>query len=88
MVNRIENNINQSTNYVEKAKDNTEKAVTYQQKARKVSIHQFMTGQKIRESLPKCTFFFVPMQKKIWIAICLAILVLIIVIAVATMFGT
>lgn len=46
MVNRIENNINQSTNYVEKAKDNTEKAVTYQQKARKVSIHQFKTGQK------------------------------------------
>lgn len=36
MVNRIENNINQSSNYVEKAKENTEKAVTYQQKARKV----------------------------------------------------
>lgn len=36
MVNRIENNINQSSNYVEKAKENTEKAVTYQKKARKV----------------------------------------------------
>lgn len=36
MVNRIENNINQSTDYVEKAKDNMEQAVTYQQKARKV----------------------------------------------------
>ncbi|XP_070708483.1 syntaxin-4 [Pempheris klunzingeri] len=37
-VNRIETNIKQSTNYVEKAKDNTEKAVTYQQKARKKKI--------------------------------------------------
>ena len=36
MVDRIENNIKQSSNYVEKAKENTEKAVTYQQKARKV----------------------------------------------------
>lgn len=36
MVNRIENNINQSSNYVEKAKENTEKAVTYHKKARKV----------------------------------------------------
>ncbi|KAM4623420.1 syntaxin-4 [Polymixia lowei] len=38
MVNRIETNINQSTNYVEKAKADTEKAVTYQQKARKKKI--------------------------------------------------
>ncbi len=36
MVNRIESNIKQSSDYVEKAKENTEKAVTYQQKARKV----------------------------------------------------
>lgn len=36
MVDRVENNITQSTNYVEKAKENTEKAVTYQQRARKV----------------------------------------------------
>lgn len=36
MVNRIETNIRQSSNYVEKAKENTDKAVTYQQKARKV----------------------------------------------------
>lgn len=35
MVDRVENNITQSTNYVEKAKENTEKAVTYQQRARK-----------------------------------------------------
>ncbi|XP_028331890.1 syntaxin-4 isoform X2 [Gouania willdenowi] len=35
MVNRIESNIMQSSNYVEKAKKNTEMAVTYQQKARK-----------------------------------------------------
>nr|ACO35366.1 syntaxin 4 [Lateolabrax japonicus] len=61
MVNQIENNIKQSTNYVAKAKDNTEKAVTYQQKARK---------------------------KKIWIAICLAILILILVISLVSMFGT
>ncbi|XP_029384012.1 syntaxin-4 isoform X3 [Echeneis naucrates] len=59
MVNRIETNINQSANYVEKAKESTEKAVTYQQKARK---------------------------KKIWIAICLAILILILVISVVTTF--
>ncbi|XP_026172131.1 syntaxin-4 isoform X2 [Mastacembelus armatus] len=38
MVNQIENNIKQSCNYVEKAKDNTEKAVTYQQQARKKKI--------------------------------------------------
>uniref|UniRef100_A0A8D3CKU6 t-SNARE coiled-coil homology domain-containing protein n=1 Tax=Scophthalmus maximus TaxID=52904 RepID=A0A8D3CKU6_SCOMX len=38
MVNRVENNIKLSSNYVEKAKDNTEKAVTYQQKARKVQL--------------------------------------------------
>ena len=36
MVNRIENNIKQSSNYVEKAKENTAAAVTYQKKARKV----------------------------------------------------
>lgn len=36
MVNNIENNINQSSNYVEKAKDNTEKAVTYQRQSRRV----------------------------------------------------
>lgn len=59
MVNRIETNITQSTNYVEKAKENTRKAVTYNQKARK---------------------------KKVWIAICLAILILIIAIGVATAF--
>lgn len=39
MVNRIETNITQSANYVEKAKENTEKAVTYQQKARKVNLY-------------------------------------------------
>lgn len=44
MVNRIENNINQSTNYVKKAKDNTEKAVTYQQKARKVPARHAPPG--------------------------------------------
>ncbi|XP_005805431.1 syntaxin-4 [Xiphophorus maculatus] len=60
MVNRIENNINQSSNYVEKAKANLEQAVTYQSSARK---------------------------KKIWIAICLAILLLIIVIAVVSSFA-
>ncbi|XP_068610476.1 syntaxin-4 [Brachionichthys hirsutus] len=60
MVNRIENNITQGANYVEKAKENTEKAVTYQQKARK---------------------------KKIWIAICLAILILIIVISLVATFS-
>ncbi|XP_033975197.1 syntaxin-4-like isoform X5 [Trematomus bernacchii] len=32
MVNRVENNIKQSTDYVVRAKENTEKAVTYQQK--------------------------------------------------------
>ncbi|XP_041671143.1 syntaxin-4 [Cheilinus undulatus] len=61
MVNRIENNIKQSTNYVEKAVDNTQKAVTYQQKARK---------------------------KKIWIAVCLAILILILVISLVSAFGS
>ncbi|XP_034564194.1 syntaxin-4 [Notolabrus celidotus] len=61
MVNRIENNINQSTNYVGKAKDNTEKAVGYQQKARK---------------------------KKVWLAICCAILLLILIISLVTTFGT
>ncbi|XP_068592925.1 syntaxin-4 [Cebidichthys violaceus] len=38
MVNRIEANVMQSQNYVEKAKDNTEKAVTYQLKARKKKV--------------------------------------------------
>uniref|UniRef100_A0A3Q1HUT9 t-SNARE coiled-coil homology domain-containing protein n=1 Tax=Anabas testudineus TaxID=64144 RepID=A0A3Q1HUT9_ANATE len=38
MVDRIENNIKMSCNYVEKAKDNTEKAVQYQQKARKKKV--------------------------------------------------
>ncbi|XP_037546885.1 syntaxin-4 [Nematolebias whitei] len=60
MVDRIDSNIKQSCNYVEKAKDNVEKAVTYQQKARK---------------------------KKVWIAICLAILILIIVIALVATFS-
>lgn len=46
MVNQIENNIKQSCDYVEKAKDNVEKAVQYQQKARKVqcgSTHEVDT---------------------------------------------
>ncbi|XP_017291984.1 syntaxin-4 [Kryptolebias marmoratus] len=38
MVDRIEVNIKQSCDYVEKAKDNVEKAVTYQQKARKKKV--------------------------------------------------
>lgn len=38
MVNRIENNIMEASDYVEKAKINTEKAVTYHQKARKVTV--------------------------------------------------
>uniref|UniRef100_A0A8C5C180 t-SNARE coiled-coil homology domain-containing protein n=1 Tax=Gadus morhua TaxID=8049 RepID=A0A8C5C180_GADMO len=37
-VNRIESNILQSSNYVEKARDDVEKAVTYQKKARKKKI--------------------------------------------------
>ncbi|KAK5620432.1 hypothetical protein CRENBAI_024298 [Crenichthys baileyi] len=60
MVDRIENNIKQSSNYVEKATDNLEKAVTNQNKARK---------------------------KKLWIAICLAILIVILAIAIATAFS-
>lgn len=60
MVDRIESNIVQSSDYVEKAKKDTEKAVTYQQKARK---------------------------KKIWIAVCLAILILILVVSLAATFG-
>uniref|UniRef100_A0A3P8WAQ1 t-SNARE coiled-coil homology domain-containing protein n=1 Tax=Cynoglossus semilaevis TaxID=244447 RepID=A0A3P8WAQ1_CYNSE len=61
MVNRIETHINQSTDYVEKAKDNTARAIKFQNKARK---------------------------KKIWIAICLAILLLILGISLAVTFGT
>ncbi|XP_031698903.1 syntaxin-4 [Anarrhichthys ocellatus] len=38
MLNRVETNIKESSNYVEKAKDNTEKAVTYQKKAFKKKI--------------------------------------------------
>nr|XP_040032355.1 syntaxin-4 [Gasterosteus aculeatus aculeatus] len=38
MVNRIEKNIMESSDYVEKAKINTEKAVTYHQKARKKKL--------------------------------------------------
>ncbi|MEQ2298381.1 hypothetical protein AMECASPLE_004678 [Ameca splendens] len=38
MVDRIENNIKQSSNYVEKAKDNLQQAVTSQKKARKKKI--------------------------------------------------
>ncbi|XP_034414693.1 syntaxin-4 [Cyclopterus lumpus] len=38
MVNQIENNIKQSSNYVEKAKEDTTAAVTYQQKARKKKL--------------------------------------------------
>ena len=39
MVNRIEANIINSTNYVEKAVADTAKAATYQNKARKVGIN-------------------------------------------------
>ncbi|XP_010768262.1 syntaxin-4 [Notothenia coriiceps] len=38
MVNRVEHNIKQSTDYVVRAKENTEKAVTYQQKSRKKKL--------------------------------------------------
>ncbi|XP_023848636.1 syntaxin-4 [Salvelinus sp. IW2-2015] len=60
MVNRIEANIINSTNYVEKAVADTAKAVTYQNKARK---------------------------KKIWIALCCAILLLILAISLAISFS-
>ncbi|KAG7280658.1 hypothetical protein CRUP_023277 [Coryphaenoides rupestris] len=60
MVNRVEANILQSSDYVEKAKADVEQAATYQQKARK---------------------------KKIWIALCVAILILILVISLAASFG-
>lgn len=38
MVDRIEANIKQSSDYVVKAKENTQQAVTYQKKARKVRV--------------------------------------------------
>ncbi|XP_024243242.1 syntaxin-4 [Oncorhynchus tshawytscha] len=60
MVNRIEANIINSTNYVEKAVVDTAKAATYQNKARK---------------------------KKIWIALCCAILLLILAISLAISFS-
>ncbi|CDQ85631.1 unnamed protein product [Oncorhynchus mykiss] len=60
MVNRIEANIINSTNYVEKAVADTAKAATYQNKARK---------------------------KKIWIALCCAILLLILAISLAISFS-
>ncbi|CAB1337946.1 unnamed protein product [Coregonus sp. 'balchen'] len=60
MVNRIEANIINSTNYVEKAVADTAKAATYQNKARK---------------------------KKIWIALCCAILLLILAISLAVSFS-
>lgn len=61
MVDRIEANIKQSSDYVVKAKENTQQAVTYQKKARK---------------------------KKMWIAVCLAVLIFILVIALASAFGS
>ncbi|XP_038831217.1 syntaxin-4-like [Salvelinus namaycush] len=60
MVNHIEANIINSTNYVEKAVADTAKAVTYQNRARK---------------------------KKIWIALCCAILLLILAISLAITFS-
>ena len=44
MVNRIESNILQSSNYVEKAKTDVEQAVTYQKKARKVRVTVIFVG--------------------------------------------
>lgn len=38
MVDRIEANIKQSSDYVVKAKENVQQAVTYQKKARKVRV--------------------------------------------------
>ncbi|XP_024242461.1 syntaxin-4 [Oncorhynchus tshawytscha] len=60
MVNRIEANVLNSTDYVQKAVVETEKAATYQNKARK---------------------------KKIWIALCCAILLLILAISLAITFS-
>lgn len=60
MVNRIEANVLNSTDYVQKAVVETEKAATYQNKARK---------------------------KKIWIALCCAILLLILAISLAISFS-
>lgn len=48
MVDRIDSNIKQSCNYVEKAKDNVEKAVTYQQKARKVGPNWVFDPRRTR----------------------------------------
>lgn len=50
MVNRIENNIKQSSNYVEKAKENTAAAVTYQKKARKVRCTVFVQSLQTLEN--------------------------------------
>lgn len=106
MVNRIEHNINQSSDYVEKAKENTEKAVTLQSKARKVR-HQSQTscsqiwilrcclrggwGEELTRaqmSLGLCAKWTFCLQKKLWIAICLAILIVVIGVILASVFAT
>lgn len=50
MVNRIETHINQSTDYVEKAKDNTARAIKFQNKARKVRFGFKHTQTKFTNS--------------------------------------
>ncbi|KAL0984243.1 hypothetical protein UPYG_G00138970 [Umbra pygmaea] len=60
MVNRIEANIINSTNYVEKAVENTAQAASYQNQAR---------------------------RKKMWIALCCAILIIILAISLGTAFS-
>lgn len=93
MVNRIENNIINSTNYVEKAVEDTAQAVVSHKKARKVSNKKTNTDSKVQNDLKMfksllwfdsvfvlVCFCFV-FQKKIVIALCIAILVLILVIA-------
>lgn len=63
MVNRIEHNINQSSNYVEKAKENTQQAVTYQKKARKVQqIYSFVSVSFSKWSLHHRSFKINPVE--------------------------
>lgn len=87
MVNRIETNIKQSANYVEKAKVNTEQAVTYQQKARKVRYSSNCIISLFKCSAT-CDLICLILQKKIWIAVCLAIIILILIISLIATFGS
>ena len=80
LIQNIEKNISQTTDYVQTAKVETEKAVVYQSKARRVS--KFLSK---KNNIQKIIYFILFLKKKI---ILIIVVIIIVVVILAIIIGT